>query len=103
MIKIAIHDNWNYYRMNEEGNRIQITLPHDAMIHENRSHDSAGGFNNSWFETYDYVYEKELWIPKSYADKSVFLDFEGVYHHTEIYINDKKVYSHSYGYTGFHF
>jgi len=103
MEKIPFNENWKYYRVNEEGNRVEITLPHDAMIHENRSLDRAGGFNNSWFETFDYVYEKGFLIPKAYSDKSIFLEFEGVYQNAEVYINDKKVYSHAYGYTGFYF
>jgi beta-galactosidase len=102
MNKISFNDNWKYYRVNEEGNSTNITIPHDAMIHENRSHDSAGGLNISWFEAYDYVYEKDFFVPQEYADKIIFLEFEGVYHNAEIHINDKKVFSHDNGYIGFH-
>lgn len=103
MNKIPFNDNWKYYRANKEGNKIDITLPHDAMIHENRSRDSAGGVNISWFEAYDYVYEKDFFVPQEYSNKKIFLEFEGIYRNAEILINDKKVFSHDYGYTGFHF
>ena len=103
MKKISLNDNWKYYRMNEEGQSKNIFLPHDAMIHENRSLDSAGGVNISWFQAYDYVYEKAFFVQKEYSDKAIFLEFEGVYSCAEILLNNKKVFSHDYGYLGFTF
>lgn len=103
MKKISFNDDWKYYRINEEGHSKIISLPHDAMIHEDRSHDSAGGVNISWFQAFDYVYEKAFFVPEADADKVIFLEFEGIYQRAEILINDKKVFSHDYGYLGFSF
>lgn len=102
MQKLQFNDNWQYYRVNEENNRFAITLPHDAMIHEKRSPNSPGGINTGWFEAYDYVYEKMFQLPPEYKDKKIIVEFEGVYRNAEIYINEKKAYFHSYGYTGFY-
>ena len=37
-----------------------VTLPHDAMLAEERSQTSAGGTNTGWFAGYDYLYEKHF-------------------------------------------
>lgn len=61
----------------------EIRLPHDAMISEKRTQDSAGGINTGWFEGYDYVYEKEFDVPKEEEGRYVSFEFEGVYRNAD--------------------
>ena len=80
----------------------KVDLPHDAMIHESRSNDSDGMHNIGWFDAQDYEYEKTYFVSEEQKEKCLVLEFEGVYHNAEVYINGKKVCSHPYGYTGFY-
>ncbi len=80
---------------------IPVVLPHDAMLAEPRSADSAGGTNTGWFAGRDYVYEKTFSAPAEWTDRDVVLEFEGVYHNAEVWLNGEQLAFHAYGYTGF--
>jgi beta-galactosidase len=81
-----------------------VTVPHDWSIeHEPREGDgtSAGsGFlpgGLAW-------YRKRFVLPASVADGTrVFLEFDGVYMDSYVYVNGELVGNHPYGYTGFAF
>ena len=102
MKKIDFNDGWTYCRIWEETTKTAVTIPHDAMISEKRTQDSAGGINTGWFEGYDYIYEKEFEVPEEYAEKEIYFEFEGVYHNAEVYLNEKKAAYRPYGYTNFY-
>ncbi len=102
MEKIDLNNQWSCYRLNHKEEAIPVSIPHDAMLNDKRSNDSVSGINLGWYMADDYVYEREIFIPESYKEKKIFLEFEGVYHNAEIYINDKVVTFHDYGYTGFY-
>ena len=102
MKKIDFNDGWTYCRIGEETTKKIVTIPHDAMISEKRTQDSAGGINTGWFEGYDYIYEKEFEVPEEYAEKEISFEFEGVYHNAEVYLNGKKAAYRPYGYTNFY-
>ena len=87
--------------MGEEGPGREVRLPHDAMIREKRTQESAGGINTGWFEGYDYVYEKEFDVPQEYAGGYTAFEFEGIYHNAEIWLNGQKATFRPYGYSDF--
>lgn len=93
--------DWSYSKLGEKEKKA-ITLPHDAMIYENRSLESKGGINISFFEGYDYEYEKRFTLKKELLNKILYLEFEGVYKDAEVYLNEKKVAKENYGYNGFY-
>lgn len=101
MKKLDFNRGWTYRRIQEEGPGQEIRLPHDAMISEKRTQDSAGGINTGWFEGYDYVYEKEFDVPKEEEGRHVSFEFEGVYHNAEIWLNGNKAAFRPYGYSDF--
>lgn len=101
MKKLDFNRGWTYRRIQEEGTGQEIRLPHDAMISEKRTQDSAGGINTGWFEGYDYVYEKEFDVPKEEEGRYVSFEFEGVYHNAEIWLNGNKAAFRPYGYSDF--
>lgn len=101
MIKMSFNDGWKYGHIGEDW-RKEVTLPHDAMILENRTADSASGKNAGWYEGYDYVYEKSFTAPEEWKGKKVVLEFEGVYRNAKVYINGKEAGGWAYGYTGFY-
>lgn len=102
MEKIGFNDNWSVYAVGEESKAEKITLPHDAMLTDPKSDSSPGGVNTGWYEARDYVYQKEFRIEKKWQGEKFLLEFEGVYHKATVYVNDKKLAYHEYGYTGFY-
>lgn len=74
-----------------------VTLPHDAMLAEPRNSDSPGGTNTGWFAAKDYEYMTEFAAPND----ARYIEFEGVYHRSEVFLDGQKMYSHPNGYFGF--
>ncbi len=102
MKKLDFNSGWTYCRIGKEEEKKDVTIPHDAMIGEKRSADSAGGINTGWFEGYDYLYEKEFEVPEEFSKKEISFEFEGVYHNAEVYLNGQRAAYRPYGYTNFY-
>ena len=79
-----------------------VTLPHDAMLAEPRTAISAGGTNTGWYEGYDYEYLRTLTVPENELADTHILEFEGVYHNAEVWLNGQKAAFRPYGYTNFY-
>ncbi len=93
MKKLSFNTNWTC-------NGKAVMLPHDAMITEKRSQDASDG-GHGYFPGGVYTYEKTFTAPEEWKDKTVLVEFEGVYRNAEICLNGEKIFSHAYGYTGF--
>lgn len=106
MKKICFNHGWLFHKCGGDALASPVTLPHDAMLAEKRSNASAGGANISWFQGGDYLYEKRFdWpmaVDEEYTTSRALLEFEGVYHNAEVYLNDEKIAEHPYGYTRFY-
>lgn len=94
------NQNWKF-RKQGRGETQTVTLPHDAMIHERREPNGAGGSAHGFFPGGIYVYEKNFTAPAEWADKTVFIEFEGVYRNSVVSINGKSVGGRAYGYVPF--
>lgn len=101
MEKIDFNQEWMFKRLEDAGKGEVVSLPHDAMCREKRSGDSRGEHNIGWFESYDYQYRKFFMVPREYENKTLILEFEGVYHNAEVYVNGQKAMYRPYGYTCF--
>ena len=104
METVNLNKNWIFCKLDSQGNPIfskKIDIPHDAMIFEKRSEDAPGGLNVSFFEGGDYIYSRDIEISNDDLNKNLYLEFEGIYHNGEIYLNDKLVYKRPYGYADF--
>lgn len=97
MQKQSFNEKWIVYHAGDEKNAKTVNLPHDAMLPEPRTADSAGGTNTGWFEAHDYVYEKEFDAPEDAA----YIEFEGVYHNAEVFLDGVSVLAHPNGYFEF--
>ena len=100
-----LNDGWRFARLDEEGNATsfeEVTLPHDAMLGEERSATAASGSNSGWFEGRDYLYTRTLDAPEEWRDQQVLLEFEGVYHNAEVWVNGEQAAFRPYGYTNFY-
>ncbi len=96
MNRIAFNTGWRYAHLNENDWQ-DVTLPHDAMLTEPRSADAAGGTNTGFFAGRDYEYVKDFVAPKDAAH----IEFEGVYHRAEVFVDGVAYPAHPNGYFGF--
>ena len=102
MRSTAFHDNWFVRHTDQDGTGTPVTLPHDAMLAEQRSATAEGGLNISWFEGRDYIYMKKFSVSEEELASHNVLEFEGVYRKAEVWVNEKKVMFRPYGYTNFY-
>ena len=100
MKKINFNQDWEFRKENGE---VQIvTLPHDAMIHEEREPDSPGGSALAYFPGGKYIYEKKFQVPSQWENQSVLIEFEGVYQNAKVYVNEKEAGGRPNGYIPFY-
>lgn len=99
MKKIDFNKGWKFRY--KDGKWQDVILPHDAQLQEQRDPSSPGGGGHAFFPGNIYEYEKEIEIPADWENKHVEILFEGVYRNATVFINDKQVASHKYGYTDF--
>ena len=90
MRAVSWNDGWTVKHLDETGEGTPVRIPHDAMLAEKKSEDAPGGTNTGWYEGYDYLYEKDFIPGDEYKNKKMILEFEGVYHEAEVWINDIK-------------
>ncbi|MCR5101512.1 MAG: DUF4982 domain-containing protein [Butyrivibrio sp.] len=102
MKKISFNDNWICFVTGNRDSAIDVTLPHDALLLDEKDDNSVTGVNLGWFVPKDYSYEKVLFAEKDWEDTVTVLYFEGIYHKATVYINGQKAAYQDYGYTGFY-
>lgn len=90
MQKIDFNKDWICRCLTRDEEAYPVTLPHDAMLSEPRTQESTGEGNIGWYIGGDYEYTKNFFVPEEYKDKKVLIEFEGIYHNGEVYINGKK-------------
>lgn len=93
---------WTCRHLGDNAPGKPVTLPHDAMLAEPRTALSAGGTNTGWYEGYDYEYRRTLTVPENELADTHILEFEGVYHNAEVWLNGQKAAFRPYGYTNFY-
>ena len=98
----AWNTGWLFRHLDSQENFVPVTLPHDAMQAEPRTELSANGINGGWYEGRDYEYIRRFIPDKSLRSKTLMLEFEGVYHLAEVYLNGEKIAERPYGYTNFY-
>ena len=98
----AWNTGWLFRHLDSQENFVPVTLPHDAMQAEPRTELSANGINGGWYEGRDYEYIRRFTPDKSLRSKTLMLEFEGVYHLAEVYLNGEKIAERPYGYTNFY-
>ena len=102
MKKLDFNKGWFCRPLTRAGEPFPVTLPHDAMRAEPRTNDSAGENNTGWYAGGDYEYVKRFAVPEEWRGQALVLEFEGVYHNGEVWLNGEKVCFRPYGYTNFY-
>lgn len=81
---------------------VMVNLPHDAMVHEERTPGTGNGTQSGYWPGGLYTYTKKLDVPAEWAEKTVMLEFEGVYATAMVYVNGELAETNLYGYSDFY-
>jgi hypothetical protein len=109
MSRTPLNDGWTYRRKANDFAEMAgtaepptaVTLPHDAMIGTTRDPGLPNGSSTGYFDDGTWEYTRILFAPAEWADRRVFLEFEGVYRSSMIYVNGALAGQWAAGYTGF--
>lgn len=91
----TINSGWNFHLEKDSVSKT-VNIPHTWNAKD------AFGEDGNYFRGKG-IYSKEIFIPETYQDKSVFIRFEGANQLTEVFVNGKKAGEHTGGYTQFAF
>lgn len=100
MQKKCFNNDWIFYKDGSE-RKVQIDLPHDAMLFERRRPKNASTGACANFDGGQYHYEKSFHAPADWADKHIALYFEGSYRNNTVLLNGREIGSCKYGYSSF--
>ncbi|MGS2764347.1 glycoside hydrolase family 2 TIM barrel-domain containing protein [Sinomicrobium sp. M5D2P9] len=91
----------------DDSNWQEVQLPHDWSIKQQVSKENAG---KGWMEgAMGFFpggigwYRKSFTVPETYKNRKVVIQFDGIYHQSDVYINGKHLGLHPYGYTTFEY
>ncbi len=99
MKTIRFTNDWTVRKVGEVKKK-PVCLPHDAQISEQRGKNISNS-GHAYFPGGAYVYEKTFTAPEEWENKTVIVEFEGVYKNATVSLNEKELCFHPYGYTGF--
>ncbi len=99
---MLFNDGWVVYEEGHEDEAISVVLPDDRMLATKRDLSNRGGVNISYFKGGKYIYAKEFSLALKEGER-LYFEFEGVYRHPAVYINEKEAIHREYGYTDFLF
>lgn len=77
-----------------------VTLPHDALIGQGRLRE-GGSAANAHFPDGAFEYRRTLEVPEEWRDRSVVMEFEGVYRDAVVFVNGAFVAQRPNGYARF--
>ena len=78
-----------------------VRLPHDAVRDAPRSADSDQGVHTGYVSGGVFEYARTLEVPQQWRDKTVRLEFEGVYRDAVVFVNGDAVVHEPNGYNAF--
>jgi beta-galactosidase len=80
-----------------------VTLPHDWSIFNTFNQSSAAGGGGGYLDGGIGWYRKTFTIPSDYAGKKVFIEFDGAYMNSQVWINGTSLGTRPYGYSSFEY
>ena len=79
----------------------RVNLPHDWSIELPRRAEAPSGAQGGFAQDGVGWYRKRFTLPAERRDQRVYVEFEGVYHDAELWLNGRALGVHPYGYTTF--
>jgi beta-galactosidase len=80
-----------------------VTLPHDWSIYNTFNQNSASGSGGGYLDGGIGWYRKSFTVPSDYAGKKVFIEFDGAYMNSQVWINGTSLGTRPYGYISFEY
>ena len=81
----------------------KLNLPHDWAVEGNFSKDNPSGTGGGALPGGIGWYRKSFVVDEAYAGKKVFIDFDGVYMNSEVFVNGISLGKRPYGYISFRY
>lgn len=101
MLRENFNHDWMFAREEKPEKLQPITLPHDAMILEERNEHVITGAAGGYYPGGSYLYIKKFKVPKEAVGETWLIEFEGAYLDSFVYLNKCFVTSNHSGYRGF--
>lgn len=101
MKKTLWNENWSFWKDGKETEKKAVTLPHDAMLLEERIPNLKGGTATGFYPGGKYYYEKTFTADEELVNGTVILEFGGVYQKSSVFLNGTRVGGHIYGYSDY--
>ncbi|MDD3503730.1 MAG: glycoside hydrolase family 2 TIM barrel-domain containing protein [Eubacteriales bacterium] len=102
MKKEKLNMGWLFWNDLNPDVKIQVDLPHDAMLTEKRLPGIKNGAATGFFPGGKYIYKKELFGEARFVNQVVLLEFEGIYMKSSVFLNGEKIGGRLYGYSNFY-
>jgi len=80
-----------------------VTLPHDWSIFNTFNQNSASGSGGGYLDGGTGWYRKTFNIPADYNGKKVYINFDGAYMNSQVWINGNLLGTRPYGYVSFEY
>ncbi|MCK9898160.1 sugar-binding domain-containing protein [Frankia sp. AgB32] len=101
MIRQSFNQGWRVRGEHDAGSVGLVTVPYDAMLFEARDPKTRNGHNTGYFPGGVYRCSKTFRAAEEWRDRSVALEFEGVYARSEVFLNGRLVGGRPSGYAIF--
>lgn len=101
MKKIQWNSGWTFKNILKDTREVEVVLPHDAMQTEERLPGIINGAAAGFYPGGKYQYRKIFVPTEEMINQSVILEFEGIYHKSEVFLNGSKIGGWINGYTGY--
>jgi beta-galactosidase len=80
-----------------------LNLPHDWSIEGEYSKEATTGWSGGYLPTGIGWYRRHFQVSKSDLNKQIWIEFDGVYMNSDVWINGHRVGNYPYGYNSFHY
>lgn len=110
--RVLLDSAWRFHHGQADGASDQeyddsqwraVDLPHDWSIDRAPQPDAPSAGGGGFFPTGVGWYRRTFDAPSDWRGRSLRLDFEGVYHDAQVWLNGQQLGEHAYGYTPFSF
>ncbi|MDP4180027.1 MAG: glycoside hydrolase family 2 TIM barrel-domain containing protein [Bacillota bacterium] len=86
-----------------DGSWSNVTLPHDWSIFNSFNQYSASGSGGGYLDGGIGWYRKTFTVPSNFQGKKVFIEFDGAYMNSQVWINGTSLGTRPYGYSSFEY
>lgn len=100
---VSFNNGWEFKMGNDtiKGNWRSLDLPHDWAIEGDFSEKNPSGTGGGALPGGIGWYKKTFFVPESESTKDLFIDFDGVYMNSTVWINGHELGNRPYGYSSF--